>query len=69
MTDEFLALADATIGARRATGDAHIATQAHAGLVDIVRAVAQASGFYAVTVLRADLAPADAVRYLRNMEA
>lgn len=59
----------ATNKARAATGDKYIGTQVARGLVDVVRAVppASGSGRYAVTVLRADLTPAQAVAHLEAM--
>lgn len=60
----------AVLFARTRTGDQHIGTQAHAGLVDVVRAVPPENGRgrYTVTVLRADLTAAEAVDFLDDMQ-
>ena len=57
----------ATNKARTATGDQHIGTRVARGLVDVVRAVPAARGTYTVTVLRAGLTPAQAVKHLESM--
>lgn len=59
----------ATLKARSATGDKNIGTRVRSGRVDVVRAVPPASGegAYAVTVLRSDLTPAQAVAHLEGM--
>jgi hypothetical protein len=63
-------LQKATLEARARTGDKHIATQAEAGLIDVVRSVPPASGKgkYAVTVLSAGLTAVQAVAYLGAMK-
>lgn len=55
--------------ARARTGDKHISTQVSKGLVDVVRAVPPESGRgrYTVTILRANLTPAEAVEFLGAM--
>lgn len=64
-----IALMAAVNEARARTGDKHIGTQAHSGLVDVVRAVPPESGKgrYTVTVLRADLTAAEAIDFLGSL--
>lgn len=63
-------LRQATLAARKRTGDKNIGTQVSKGVFDVVRAVPPASGrgTYTTTILAARLTAAQAVEFLDAMQ-